>query len=176
MPQTTTSTSPLTIWNGYLTSELTTESGGIDYNGGMSSRHINPNQLRMFMTPREIAATVQQAETNIRKPEDLKNDYVAKSKLIRAKNNGLADSIVKEGVKKPIDIMHEYDDDWGDETTQLVNGHHRFSVSLDVAPDKYIPVQHHSKFETIDWTTGDSDPRGLQNYGNPARMWGNNGS
>ena len=137
----------------------------------MSRRVLNPSQLKMFMTPREIAATIPQNETHMKGPEDLKHDYVAQSKMIRANRNGLAASIASEGVKKPLDIMHETDATWGDHNEYLVNGHHRFSVSLDIAPDRLVPVQHHDNFNTIDWTSGDSDPRGTQAYGNPERMW-----
>lgn len=129
----------------------------------MSARHLNPNQLKMFMSAREIAATTQQNETQMTKPSDVNRDVVAQQKLRTARRNGLADSIAEEGVKKPIDIIHN---EYG---TKLINGHHRFSVSLDIAPDRMIPVMHHSSYGTVDWTGADADPNGELNYGESHR-------
>lgn len=123
----------------------------------MSSRNLNPAQLKMFMTPREIATEYPQKETFVRSPEDIKGDPRAQTKIERAKLNGLADSIAKEGVKKPIDIMH---DSMNPESQMVVNGHHRFSVALDTAPDRLIPVTHHDSFATVDWTGAGEDPTG----------------
>jgi hypothetical protein len=113
----------------------------------------------MFMSAREIAATTQQNETKMRTPEDVAHDPVAQQKLGTARRNGLAASIAKDGVKKPVDIIHN---EYG---TKLINGHHRFSVSLDIAPDRMIPVMHHSSYDTVDWTEASKDPNGYLNYG-----------
>jgi len=125
----------------------------------VSARHINPNQLKMFMSAREIAATFRQNETQMTKPSDVDRDVVAQQKLRTAGRNGLAASIAKDGVKKPVDILHN---EYG---TKLINGHHRFSVSLDIAPDRMIPVMHHSSYDTVDWTEASKDPNGDLNYG-----------
>jgi len=68
-------------------------------------------------------------------------------------------SVLKEGVKKPIDIVH--DEDFG---PQVVNGHHRLSVAAQVAPDRLIPVMHHPDMDKIDWGGAGTDPKGEKPY------------
>lgn len=119
---------------------------------------INPNQLRMLMSAREIAASVGQAETFVHKPEDIAKDPDAKRKLSQSKKNGLHKRIAEEGVKKPVDILVKGG------YSELVNGHHRLIASLDTNPDRLMPVMYHNNSKTVDWTGNDYDPSGDQPY------------
>jgi hypothetical protein len=59
----------------------------------------------------------------------------AKYKL--AKEKGLVDDILKNGIKSPLEIHVDKD---GNQT--LTNGHHRLAIALKHFPNKLIPVTY----------------------------------
>lgn len=104
--------------------------------------HINPNQLKMFMTPREIDPTGSvddDTSVDFSEPEQVRRTYLEgllDTKDETAYKTGLYDSILEEGVKTPIQIVH--DPEGGN---ILGHGNHRFAVARH-RPDTLIPVLH----------------------------------
>jgi hypothetical protein len=95
-------------------------------------------QLKMFMTPREIGETVTHYGDFGANTGGLPHEQRgAKFKIRNAQESGMADSIAAEGVKHPIALDHH--DDAGMTT---VNGHHRLAVQSSLDPDRLMPVTH----------------------------------
>jgi hypothetical protein len=114
---------------------------------------LNPNQLKMFMTPREIGGYVTDYGDFGTNPGGLPheafrrlNDERALEKDTNAGRSGLSASIAREGVKKPIDIGHGTSDAYEGKTI-LWNGHHRLQEQSIADPDRLMPVVHTTPFE-----------------------------
>jgi hypothetical protein len=136
-----------------------------------ASDHLHPDQLKMFMSPREIGNYVDQYGDLGEGVRGLQHDKQGAYKVRDAKTSGMYDSIATDGVKKPVEISHFEDNaGWGSYRGQtvLVNGHHRVFSQAQADPDRLIPVLHQ-----LDWMGGgvgaafptrenqDSDPLGL---------------
>lgn len=98
-------------------------------------------QLRMFMTPREIVSEyapllgdrlkVNQPFTKFEEPE-----ATWERKAQEADKVGLTASIKERGVEIPVSLDPS--------TDMVVGGHHRIAAALKINPDQFIPVMHHS--------------------------------
>jgi hypothetical protein len=114
-------------------------------------------QLRMFMTPREIRS---EYSTNFADRQDpfsgqrMSDTGMLKRKLTESKNSGLFDSVKEEGVKAPIGLGTMRDDvpaikqDFPTAPVSgkpmMTSGHHRLASALTSRPDDYVPVIHHT--------------------------------
>jgi hypothetical protein len=100
-----------------------------------NKNHINPDQLRMFMSAREI-----DPDTSVDAEEDDRDslDELLGYKLDESKQTGLYYDIGRRGVQTPIQVIH--DDTYGKRV--LGHGNHRFAAQRDINPDALIPVVH----------------------------------
>lgn len=111
-----------------------------------ASDHVNPHQLRMFMSPNEIADYVHEFGDFGADPKRVESG--AAYKVRESKDSGMHDSIAAEGVKKPIEISH-FDDSYGVTDSKargkriLSQGHHRWASQMEADPDRLMPVVHH---------------------------------
>ena len=137
----------------------------------MARNRINPNQLKLLMTPREMGIV-----GSIDVDPSLRTDITPEQRAahmdkhwndvrVDAAFSGLMESVQKHGVKTPVQIVH--DPAIG---PVLGHGNHRFAVS---DPDALIPVLH---------TPGQRDRRGdldwnaaLKNYESYMRTTGRRG-
>jgi hypothetical protein len=98
-------------------------------------------QLKMFMTPREIGESVSAYGDFGPNMGGLPHEQPKGPgfKLMNSKQSGMYDSIARDGVKHPVAIEHGRRSDGGSE---FINGHHRLSVQSSIDPDRLIPVSH----------------------------------
>lgn len=113
-----------------------------------AKHHLNPKQLKLFMTARELMDMPAGDDLEEWRPmsqnEDLfyekldessdPNDY---AKVYD--NNNLRDSIKKHGVQEPVNIeffSREHDD------TVISDGHHRIASAFSINPDMIIPIEY----------------------------------
>lgn len=119
-------------------------------------------QLKMFMTPREVLSQYTPNEDErVRAVEDIGTTYTSRDKIMHAQRNGLYQEVEKHGVKKPIAIVHE--DPARGRGSVVINGHHRLFSQGVINPDQLMPVEHHGdnfKYQHVDWTDADEDPKG----------------
>jgi hypothetical protein len=103
-----------------------------------SKRHINPDQLRMFMSAREIDpdTSVDVGEYDDTSATDDFEDLMD-MKLDIAKDKGLYYDIERRGVQVPIQVIRHKDG-----RIDLGHGNHRFAVQRDLDPDALMPVVH----------------------------------
>jgi hypothetical protein len=114
----------------------------------------NPEQLRMFMTPREILDEYKPYEAEylpvkdpktgrpVEKPDEkLGTSYEMESdkqlwdrKLQESRQNGLMADLKEHGVEVPVSLNPE--------TRQVTGGHHRIITAFHLHPDQFIPVMH----------------------------------
>jgi hypothetical protein len=95
-------------------------------------RKENPNQLKLFMTPREIMGS----------HSPLLGDYIGgesteelwERKADEAESNGLMDSIREQGVQVPVSLSPGMN--------MIVGGHHRIAAQHRLNPDQFIPVNY----------------------------------
>lgn len=120
-----------------------------------ASRHLNPNQLKLFATAREImdfpagdSGDDDESEWGASLAD---SPALAKRKLLESKTGteneaetrrnqyqeSLHDSIRKHGVITPVLVQQT---DVGN--TWLLNGHHRVTTAYDINPDMYIPLSY----------------------------------
>jgi hypothetical protein len=105
-------------------------------------------QLKMFMSPSEI-----EFSSSVDHPHETFED-VLETKLQRAHSSGLYSNIEKEGVKAPIQVIH----DRRTGKNILGHGHHRYAAASALEetsqPDILVPVVHtEAKYESF----GDDD-------------------
>lgn len=126
-------------------------------------------QLKMFMSPREIGESVAAYGDWGPNMGGLPHEQPKGPgfKLMNSKRSGMYDSIAQEGVKHPVSIEHNRRSDGASE---FINGHHRLSVASSVAPDRLIPVNHWDA-RAQDWrapfrgdVTQDDDPTGDRSW------------
>ena len=105
--------------------------------------HVNPQQLRMFMTARELYNT-----HSIDVPLHPEARYggawktmgaMWKSKAKDNKTNNVPASVAAHGVHMPVTLAHGRD--FGDATV-IEHGHHRILAAYKHDPDMLIPVEH----------------------------------
>lgn len=111
-----------------------------------ASDHLQPEQLRMFMTPREIVEGGRFAPSDKQYGESVGRMWQRKLKesqrppTSRGHGAGLYDSIARSGVQSPVELYHgnpeEHDPD------QVWDGHHRLASAYATRPDAHIPVEH----------------------------------
>jgi hypothetical protein len=108
----------------------------------MGKKKENPNQLRMFMTPREIKTGY---FPNLPDKDEFYDadlgDYRTETdeelwdrKLNESIDYGLLDSVAKHGVEVPVSIDPR--------TRQIRGGHHRIAAANHINPDQFIPVMY----------------------------------
>lgn len=130
-------------------------------------------QLKMFMTPREIGARVDSYGDFGPNMGGLPHEQPKgpKWKIRNSQESGMYDSIAKDGVKHPVALGYSA------KGTTFVNGHHRLSVQSSVDPDRLMPVNHWDETEkpTMDMFKGDvvqsDDPTGDRNDVKKRRQW-----
>lgn len=101
-------------------------------------------QLRMFMTPREIVSEYHPLAGDfkvLRDPVTKKDTFeqpadVWERKAQEADRVGLTESIKERGVEIPVSLDPK--------EKVVVGGHHRIAAALKINPDQFIPVMHHS--------------------------------
>lgn len=124
-----------------------------------------PQQLKMFMSPRELLASIDyMGDDSGTDPtlEAITKSPVMKGKIAGANKAGLTKRIAADGVKKPLDVSHNQ---FG---AYLANGHHRLAVQASLDPDKLMPIMHHDsehEIATADWTDRYDDPTGDRPHG-----------
>lgn len=94
----------------------------------MSARHINQNQLAMFMPARQLASM---------KLGDRVGDESNES-LFQRKRESTAERgwDFSGGIKEPVEVFHS------PTNTRLLNGHNRLTAAHDQGPATEVPVQH----------------------------------
>jgi hypothetical protein len=111
-----------------------------------ASDHLHPDQLKMFMSPREIAGYIDEFGDFGAEPKYIESGTAAK--MAESRDSGMHDSIAAEGVKKPVEISH-FSENYGDPKSRvrgktiLSQGHHRWASQNDADPDRLMPVVHH---------------------------------
>jgi hypothetical protein len=132
-----------------------------------ASKHLNPKQLKLFMTPDEIMESVSDSvdragsytdvdyETGeqITVPEETMED-LWKTKLAESKGRrqptSLYNSIKEHGVQRHVTLQMEHDG-----SLTMGQGHHRVAAAADIAKKTgrqiYIPVIYDD-----DWSYSDS--------------------
>lgn len=96
---------------------------------------LNPNQLRMFMTAREMVGELAPGDVEGHgTPERMWKDKRADNKI-----EGIDLHIKANGVHVPVDVMHRD----GGAAPMLWDGHHRTISAYDSDPESLVPVMHH---------------------------------
>ena len=110
----------------------------------MAARHkLNPDQLRMFMSADEITAHYQPLEgdrqrvSKENRRESTGEVYARKAREFGPYGEA---SIAQHGVIDPVHLGTKYGTEG---KPQIVGGHHRIAVSMNVNPHRLIPVVHH---------------------------------
>lgn len=88
--------------------------------------HIQPQQLKMFMSPNEVMDEFWIAENA---PE---------RKLQQSMDDGLYDEISANGVQRPLRVV------MSDNHTppEVTNGHHRLFSQANIDPDRLMPITY----------------------------------
>ena len=102
-----------------------------------ASDHLG-EQLRMFMTARELLQDYRSADVDPTHPAGWKShDQMWTSKRKDNADDGLAASVAKHGVEYPVTLgFHE-----GGEK-KIIAGHHRIIAAYVANPRSYVPVQY----------------------------------
>ncbi len=129
-----------------------------------ASDHIN-EQLKMFMTPREIVGTTTPADKDRYGGDE---GAMWKAKQARTKKTGFNKVIKDEGIQEPIGISHDsyY---YGGDRPGMTSGHHRIAASMGTPRyDQLAPVIHNEDHvEQEKWNEHRRDTAGVHpfNYG-----------
>lgn len=115
-----------------------------------AKRHINPSQLKMFMTPKELMEHFQPNPGDIdhhdiemyddggnaRSDEDINSEFWD---IKRDENDlsGLTEDVAAIGVRTPVTV--QYHKLHG---PVIRGGHHRIAAAMEVNPDMLIPVNY----------------------------------
>jgi hypothetical protein len=118
-----------------------------------ASKHINPNQLKLFMTAgelmnhpagdsRDYVPMSQNPVVHERKLEEgMKGDARSTHGLFRpGEETGetLHDSIKRVGVKKPVELHLQR----GEDMPTITDGHHRVAIANHLNPDMFVPIMY----------------------------------
>jgi hypothetical protein len=115
----------------------------------MSIKGGGGEQLKMFMTPRELGGFVDSYADFGPNPGGLPHEAMQSMngpfdrfdfKMGNLERTGMGDSIAADGVRKPLDVQH--DPNTGERS--LLNGHHRAIKQSMADPDRLMPVIHTS--------------------------------
>jgi len=119
-----------------------------------ASKHINPNQLKLFMTAgelmnhpagdsRDYVPMSQNPVVHERKLEEgMKGDARSTHGLFRpGEETGetLHDSIKRVGVKKPVELHLQR----GEDMPTITDGHHRVAVANHLNPDMFVSIMYY---------------------------------
>jgi hypothetical protein len=113
-----------------------------------AKNHLNPKQLKLFMTARELMDMPAGDDLEEWRPmsqnPDLLNEKLEESMdpISYAKmydNLNLHDSIKEKGVQNPVNI--EFFSRENDETV-ISDGHHRVASAFSINPDMFIPIEY----------------------------------
>lgn len=121
-----------------------------------ASKHINPNQLKLFATAKELMHYSSLDAVDNEDDGDIGSSLITSPELTKRKllesrtgnenmaeervsdeNNSLYNSIKRHGVMTPVLVQKT---DEGD--TWLLNGHHRVATAYDINPDMYIGLNY----------------------------------
>lgn len=112
--------------------------------------HLQPQQLRMFMTAREIRSSYQasdwdrQTNLDVRPTRPETDDEVFDRKLDDVQHDpdwgGLSSSIDQHGVQSPVHLAMQTGRNG---MPQVGEGHHRVAYESHAHPDRLMPVMHH---------------------------------
>jgi hypothetical protein len=116
-----------------------------------ASDNLNPNQLAMFMPAHKLynMPSLDAAATGF----DV--EAMRHEKRIDNRDEGMRHSLIKEGVRNPIQIAHatEEPQDWdwymNGHQSAIANGNHRVIGAYDLNPDMEIPVIHHDNVDDM---------------------------
>jgi hypothetical protein len=114
---------------------------------------LNHEQLKMFMSPREIGASVKAYGDFGPNMGGLPHEQPKGPnwKIRNSQESGMYDSIAKDGVKHPVALGHT------PRGLEFINGHHRLSVQSSVDPDRLMPVSHWDEREKPSMAMFDGD-------------------
>lgn len=139
-----------------------------------AKRHVNPNQLQMFMPAGHIKEKYPSVDGDLElypagtDPNYLRlvNKSIMTEKLHKANTNGLRANIERRGVETPVRI-HRYTG--GKESPIghgfLGNGGHRVAVMADIDPKAEVPVEHDEEFYDVPrWRRGEGGHGEVSEY------------
>ena len=92
----------------------------------------NPNQLKLFMTARELVENHEPLDGDFLPDET--NAELWDRKASESEENGLMDSIREKGVQIPISIHPT--------SGVIVGGHHRIASQYKLNPDQFIAINY----------------------------------
>jgi hypothetical protein len=106
-----------------------------------ASDHLQPQQLAMFMTPREILKDYSPGDASAYGSEGAMwaRTRARADEEDDVPHGSLTNNIRANGVTEPIELTHS--------PRTMADGHHRMSVARDVAPDRLVPVIHHETYD-----------------------------
>lgn len=98
-----------------------------------SAQHIQPKQLKMFMSAREIKS---EYDTNPHEPQDGESvDDMWYRKNYESWERNITPSVMKFGVQEPVRLAEN--------KGLIADGYHRVAASESVDRDQLMPVLHH---------------------------------
>ena len=98
-----------------------------------AAQHLQPMQLQMFMSAREIKS---QYKTNPAEPQDGESEEdMWYRKNYESWERNITPSVKKFGVKEPVRLA--------DNRGLIADGYHRVAASEEVDADRLMPVIHH---------------------------------
>jgi uncharacterized protein (DUF1015 family) len=103
-----------------------------------ASKHLNPKQLKLFMTARELMDMPAGDDLEEWRPMS-QNEDLYHEKLGESMDNSLYKSIKSKGVQEPVNIeffSRQHDD------TVISDGHHRIAAAHSINPDMIIPIEY----------------------------------
>jgi hypothetical protein len=103
-----------------------------------ASNHLNPKQLKLFMTARELMEMPAGDDTEQWSPM-AQNEDLYHEKLGESMDAHLHESIKYKGVQEPVNIeffSRQHDD------TVISDGHHRIAAAHSINPDMIIPIEY----------------------------------
>ena len=116
----------------------------------------DPEQLKMFMSAREIRAGYQGSDYDRQKtypsgePSRLETDdelFDRKTVESTTKDwDNLYGRIADEGVTHPVHLSHQFGSQG---KKQIGEGHHRIAASEHIDPDRLMPVLHHEDVRAV---------------------------
>jgi hypothetical protein len=103
-----------------------------------ASKHLNPKQLKLFMTARELMDMPAGDDTEQWRPMSQNKDLFHE-KLGESMDTHLYDSVKAYGVQEPVNIdFFSRDHD----NTVISDGHHRIATAHSINPNMIIPIEY----------------------------------
>lgn len=104
----------------------------------LSDQFDEPEQLRMFMSAREIHRDFTPGDRVGGGYGPKADARIWNKKLQEAKDVGLDTSVRQYGVQEPVDLVHS--------DRAVLDGHHRVAAAVHTGADQLVPVLHHENF------------------------------